>query len=80
MAETILPVPGAEHPVEAGPGALPVSAHQMMSSIGRGVMVLSAEYLVAAALRHGSGALWSMARVVGAVHLVRAHVIIYNNI
>ena len=33
LAETILPVPGTEHPVEAGVGTLLVSAHQLLPSI-----------------------------------------------
>ena len=39
---------------------------------------MSAEYLVAVAARHGSGAFWLMARMVSAVYLVEANITIYN--
>ena len=80
LVETILPVTGAEHPVKAGSDALTVSAQQLLPSIRGGVLVLSVEYLVAAAPCHTSGVLWSMTRIVGTVHLVWVYVIICYNI
>ena len=53
LVETIIPAPGAEHQVEAGQGALLVSAQHVLLSIRGGVPVLSVEYLVAAVACHG---------------------------